>query len=111
MSRTCCQHVAGDLVASARRPTAIQHSWAVIEWIMPTALLMLVPKCPACVAGYVLLWTGVGLSITAAGFLRTTLIVLCVAALVYLALRRIVRWTFARLTTINTYRRTTHESN
>lgn len=39
---------------------------ALAQWGMPLATLALVPKSPACVAAYVLLFTGIGLSLAAA---------------------------------------------
>jgi hypothetical protein len=56
-------------------------------------VLALVPKCPACVAGYVALATGVGISISAAAYLRTSAIVLCTGGLVYLTGRQVLRLT------------------
>jgi threonine/homoserine/homoserine lactone efflux protein len=40
------------------------------------------------VAAHVALWTGLGLSLTTAAFLRQLLMLLCVAALIYLAVKR-----------------------
>lgn len=58
-----------------------------IEWAIPVVVLALIPKCPACVAGYVLLATGVGLSLPVASAVRWGLIALSIVALVYLAVR------------------------
>jgi hypothetical protein len=79
MKAACCQ--------VARRGGAIAG------WAVPGAILALLPKCPMCVAGYVLLWTGVGLSVSTATVLRVTVIGACVATLGLLAVRRILRWT------------------
>jgi hypothetical protein len=45
------------------------------------------PKCPACLAAHVALVTGVGLSLPAAGALRTALVASCAGALVFLVVR------------------------
>jgi hypothetical protein len=58
-----------------------------IPWALPLTTLALIPKCPACVAAYVLLFTGIGLSLPAATAARWTLVVLSIAALAYLLLR------------------------
>jgi hypothetical protein len=54
---------------------------------VPGALLAIMPKCPARLAAYVLLLTGIGLSATTAGFVKMGLIGLCSVWLTYLALR------------------------
>jgi hypothetical protein len=50
-------------------------------------VLALVPKCPFCVAGYVLAVTGVGVSVGTAGTIRSVTIGACVATLGLLAVR------------------------
>lgn len=57
-------------------------------WLLPTATLALIPKCPACVAGYVALVTGIGISLPMAACIRIGLVVLCLASLVLMAARR-----------------------
>jgi hypothetical protein len=74
-----------------------QGSWGgscreVAAWVLPSALLTLMPKCPACVAAYVAVWTGLGLSFTTAFHLRTHLLFFCVASLLYLVVTRLGRF-------------------
>lgn len=64
----------------------------VAGWVMPGTMLALMPKCPACLAAYIALATGLGISISAAAVLRSSLIVVCVVALVVLSLRLVRRW-------------------
>jgi hypothetical protein len=59
---------------------------------MPGLLLILMPKCPACFAAYIALASGIGLSLPVAAGGRMTLIVLCVASLVFMASRQCRRW-------------------
>ncbi len=61
-------------------------------WLIPGTLLAFFPKCPLCVAGYVALATGLGISLTAATYLRWTLLVLCLASLGFMAVRHAGRW-------------------
>ncbi|MDB5335589.1 MAG: hypothetical protein JWN70_1208 [Planctomycetaceae bacterium] len=49
--------------------------------LLPICLLAAVPKCPACVAMYFSMGTGIGLSVTAASQLRLGMIVSCLVAL------------------------------
>ncbi|OYP30437.1 hypothetical protein CGZ80_22575 [Rhodopirellula sp. MGV] len=52
-----------------------------ISWCLPTGAFLFLPKCPACVAAYVALWTGVGISLTTAIVLRWLWIAFCIAAI------------------------------
>jgi len=54
-----------------------------LGWIVPTTILALIPKCPACVAGYAVIGTSVGFSLSAFTQLRLALIVLCVVSLCF----------------------------
>jgi hypothetical protein len=48
------------------------------------------PKCPLCLATYVALWTGLGVSLAAATYVRTTLLLVSAAVLVYLTAKRVL---------------------
>lgn len=64
---------------------------AFLRWLVPAAILALLPKCPACLAAYVAVSTGIGLSLPAATNIRLFLLVACVASLCYLVIRKIRR--------------------
>ena len=83
---------------SSSRPSrdAARVSWPrriarLIQWAIPIATLALVPKCPICVAAYVVLFTGIGLSLSAAAAMRWAVIALSMAALACLLLRGVRR--------------------
>jgi hypothetical protein len=81
---SCCYHEADRKRNAARSES---RGAAVIQWAIPVIGLALVPKCPACVAAYVLIFTGVGLSLPAAAAVRWILIAFGAVALVILVVR------------------------
>ncbi len=90
-TRHCCQFVTPD---SDNTPMSRwRRGGEIAGWIVPSATLLLLPKCPACVVMYVALFSGVGISVAAAAHLRASLLVLCVGALLGLVLRRLRRLT------------------
>lgn len=77
-----------------QRPAPARSIAGVASAALPGAMLILMPKCPVCVAGIVAVATGVGVSVTAASYVRTGVIVVCAAWIVLAAafvLRRLVR--------------------
>lgn len=59
-----------------------------IRWVVPGGVLILLPKCPACLVAYFAVGAGIGISISTATYLRLTLVVLCASSLSYLAASR-----------------------
>lgn len=82
-----CVPVVLAVAMPTNRLPRLQRICNVIEWALPIATLALIPKCPACVASYVLLFGGIGLSLPAAAAVRWTLISLNITALFYLIFR------------------------
>ena len=85
----CCEAEAraGE---SDRRPA--RRAWNAREvagGIVSSVTLALLPKCPACLAAYIALASGIGISMPAAAHLRTGMVVLCAGALVFILARRV----------------------
>jgi hypothetical protein len=89
--RNCCQVATRD-GDNVRRPASRwRRGGEIAGWMIPSATLVLLPKCPACVVAYVALFSGVGISVAGASHLQTSLLILCVATLFCLALKRLCR--------------------
>jgi hypothetical protein len=82
----CC-----GAASDRKTPAWVRRVREIFAWSLPSAILVLLPKCPACLAAYVTLWTGLGLSLTTATYLRWVLLFLCVASLLFLIVVRLDR--------------------
>jgi hypothetical protein len=82
----CC-----DAAKGRQTPTWVRRVREMFAWVLPSAILVMVPKCPACLAAHVMLWTGLGLSLSIATYLRWVLLGLCVASLLFLIVGRLDR--------------------
>jgi hypothetical protein len=71
------------------RPTGfLSRAWRSLQWLFPTTLLVLMPKCPLCVAAYVALFTGMGISVATARWIQILMLVFCLTSLAYLVFRK-----------------------
>jgi hypothetical protein len=75
-------------LGGAKPPTGLLHrTWRSIQWLFPATVLVLIPKCPLCVAAYIALFTGVGVSVSTARWIQILLLMFCLTSLAYLAVR------------------------
>ena len=88
-TRPCCRDKTPAGAAGHRPASWLRRGGEIAGWIVPSATLALMPKCPVCVAAYLALATGIGISLPTASYLRATLVVLCVASLVFIAARQV----------------------
>jgi hypothetical protein len=92
----CC-----DAADDRKTRTWVRRVREILAWVLPSAILVLVPKCPACLAAHMMLWTGLGLSLSTATYLRWVLLFLCVASLLFLTVASLdrIRAIFSRFKT------------
>ena len=83
----CC-----DATSHRKAPPWVRSVREISAWLLPGATLALMPKCPACLAAYFALWTGLGLSFTTASWLRMVLLALCIASFLHLVVTRLGRF-------------------
>jgi|SRR5581483_8584626 len=73
------------------QPSLFRRFSSIVKWLVPSAILALLPKCPACLAAYVAVGTGIGLSISTATYIRAGLIILCIGSLTAFGLAALLR--------------------
>ncbi len=81
MRTDCCQSATRGPDNRSRPASPWRRAGGAARWIVPSVTLVLMPKCPVCLAAYVALATGIGLSLPVAAFLRMALLVACLSAL------------------------------
>jgi hypothetical protein len=86
----CCVQDGLRIAEGDPHPASLtRRALALTAKIVPGAILAVLPKCPACLVAYVALGTGIGLSLTAAAYIRLALVSLCVIALLYFAVKTV----------------------
>jgi hypothetical protein len=83
MTGGCCCGGGG-----ARSSPPPRRRWEIAAGAASLGVWAVMPKCPVCVAAYVAVWTGLGLSLAAANYLRWSLLLASGAVLVYLIVKR-----------------------
>jgi hypothetical protein len=91
-SHPCCavrKELAGTRIAGgdSRSPARGRGRRDLVGSIFPCAILILLPKCPVCIAAYVAMGTGIGISVATATCLRSGTVILCAVLLTYFAVR------------------------
>jgi hypothetical protein len=64
-----------------------RRAWRGVQCLFPAALLVLIPKCPLCIAADLALFAGVGVSVTTARWIQVLMVAACLASVLWLAFR------------------------
>ena len=62
-----------------------------LGWFLPSAALLMIPKCPLCIVAYTALLTGAGISVSSAAGIRLSLILGCLFMLIFAIFRILFR--------------------
>jgi hypothetical protein len=89
-SQYCCQRKLPTSRDARQQRTWLRRVREVAGWIVPGALLALMPKCPLCLAAYVALGSGITLSYSSAHILMRILTALCIGTLALCVVGRVV---------------------
>jgi len=86
------QPITADRNAGKTAPSLVRRVSDLLRWMIPAALLAILPKCPLCIAAYIALGTGIGVSVATAAHIRALLLAVSLSALAYLGVRRLSRF-------------------
>ena len=86
----CCQPKSRASDDVRQRKTWLRRVREAFGWIVPGALLALMPKCPMCLAAYVAFCTGFTMSCASAHILMRVLTALCIGTVALCVIRRVV---------------------
>ena len=86
----CCQRELHTSRDARQQRTWPRRAREVAGWLVPGALLALMPKCPMCLVAYVALGSGLTLSRSSEHILMRLLTALCIGTLALCVVRRVV---------------------
>jgi tRNA(Arg) A34 adenosine deaminase TadA len=89
-SPLCCQRKLRAENEARHTGPVVRRAREAAGWILPGALLALLPKCPMCLAAYVALCTGFTISGSSAHIVMRALTALCIGTLALCIIRRVV---------------------
>ena len=70
----------------------VRRWFEIARCALPLGILALLPKCPLCIVAYLAAASGVGISIAAAAYFRTGLLLLCFVSLGYFVISTAFRF-------------------
>lgn len=98
MKARCCHETTQTDFPADPRPAKLRRARSAAGWVIPSALLALMPKCPLCLAAYFALFSGVTLSYSSAHILMRAITALCIGTLALCVARRVLHFRQNKLT-------------
>lgn len=86
----CCRRKQHTNRYEGQPATWLRRAREAAGWILPGALLALLPKCPMCLVAYVALFSGLTMSYSSAHILMRLVTALCIGTLVLCVVGRVV---------------------
>jgi hypothetical protein len=99
MNPSCCHREPHADQDAPHKKSCLRRAREAAGWIVPGAVLALMPKCPICLAAYVALGTGFTMSCSSAHILMRGLTMLCLGTLALCLVRRVVSFRQNKKTT------------
>lgn len=96
--RHCCQRRLHTSPEGRQQRTWLRRAREVAGWLVPGALLALMPKCPMCLVAYVALCSGLTMSCSSAHIVMRLLTAFCIGTLALCVVRRMVNFRQNKLT-------------
>ncbi len=92
--RACCELRDGDgaRAGGPRSRWLGRRGARASGWVVPGLVMVLMPKCPACLVAYVAVITGMGISVSVAAGLRWMALGLCGVLIGYFVVTGLMRW-------------------
>ena len=85
----CSKKDSGQASRFTNESSFLKRCLNFFRWMFTGSVIILLPKCPFCLAAYIAMATGIGLSFAVASFIRILLIILCIVSLSSFVARRI----------------------
>ena len=88
-SSDCSKKDSGQVSRFTYESSFLKRCLNFFRWMFTGSVIVLLPKCPFCLAAYIAMATGIGLSFSVASFIRILLIILCIVSLSSFVARRV----------------------
>lgn len=89
---SCCRTVSASPVPHLKEKRLARRTRGAASWALPSVGLVLLPKCPMCIAAWLAIGSGFSIPLATAAHLRTGFLWLCWTVLALAAVRLLARF-------------------